>query len=417
MPTFLTRIETKHISFMLNILVSLFFITVLMFKKGYSYVPMTLGGISVIYLLLYIFKFKKKWVLDKDDKWLIFAFLAYFATFVMSAVVHGDGFREVDNPSRVLLFIPLILLFSQFPINTKILFHAIPIGSAITGILAIYQKFSLKLGRPFPEVMSIQAGDIAMTLGTLTLAIAIYLSINKKYKVAILYFVFAFLGMYSSILTLTRGAWLTLIVTLPLLLWFYRKQINKKLIAISSLCFIAFISLGISTNPMVKQRVNIITNEINLYFTKKNAMTSVGARLEMWKGTLLAVQEKPILGWGSQGYNRFKQELVKKGQAHKIITTFTSEHNQYLDTLAKRGLVGLIALLSIFFVPFIYFYKKYKENEISQSIAVLGFIHITTVMVYCLTQSFFLHNSGSIFYFFGLVVLYCAIKHQKNQDI
>lgn len=416
MPTFLTRIETKHISFMLNILVSLFFITVLMFKKGYSYVPMTLGGISVIYLLLYIFKFKKKWVLDKDDKWLIFAFLAYFSTFVMSAIVHGDGFRVIDNPSRVLLFIPLILLFSQFPINQKVLLHAIPIGSAVTGLLAIYQKFALNLWIPFPEIMSIQAGDIAMTLGTLSLAITTYLVYNKQYKIALLYLIFSFLGMYSSILTLTRGAWITVIVTLPLIFLLYKKKLNIKLIIVGLISLIALISFSLSS-PFVKERTNLISIEIHDYFEHNNSTSSIGARLDMWKSTILAAQEKPILGWGYKGYSQFKKELAEKGIANPIITTFTSEHNQYLDTLAKRGLVGLIALLSIFFVPFIYFYKKYKENEKNQSIAVLGFIHIATVMIYCLTQSFFSHNSGNIFYFFGLVVLYCAIKHQKNQDI
>ena len=416
MPTFLTKIETKHISFMLNILVSLFFITVLMFKKGYSYVPMTLGGISVIYLLLYIFKFKKKWVLDKDDKWLIFAFLAYFATFVMSAIVHGDGFRVIDNPSRILLFIPLILLFSQFPINQKVLLHAIPIGSAVTGLLAIYQKFALNLERPFPEIMSIQAGDIAMTLGTLSLAITTYLVYNKQYKIALLYLIFSFLGMYSSILTLTRGAWITVIVTLPLIFLLYKKKLNIKLIIVGLISLIALISFSLSS-PFVKERANLISIEIHDYFEHNNSISSIGARLDMWKGTILAAQEKPILGWGYKGYSQFKKELAEKGIANPIITTFTSEHNQYLDTLAKRGLVGLIALLSIFFVPFIYFYKKYKENEINQSIAVLGFIHITTVMVYCLTQSFFSHNSGSIFYFFGLVIFYCALKHQKTQSI
>lgn len=416
MPTFLTRIETKHISFMLNILVSLFFITVLMFKKGYSYVPMTLGGISVIYLLLYIFKFKKKWELDKDDKWLILAFLAYFSTFVMSAIVHGDGFRIIDNPSRVLLFIPLILLFSQFPINQKVLLHAIPIGSVVTGLLAIYQKFALNLERPFPEIMSIQAGDIAMTLGTLSLAITTYLVYNKQYKIALLYLIFSFLGMYSSILTLTRGAWITVIVTLPLIFLLYKKKLNIKLIIVGLISLIALISFSLSS-PFVKERANLISIEIHDYFEHNNSTSSIGARLDMWKATILAAQEKPILGWGYKGYSQFKKELAEKGIANPIITTFTSEHNQYLDTLAKRGLVGLIALLSIFFVPFIYFYKKYKENEINQSIAVLGFIHITTVMVYCLAQSFFSHNSGSIFYFFGLVIFYCTLKHQKAQNI
>lgn len=67
-------IQIKHFTLMLNLLVALFFVTVLVLKKGYSYVPMVLGGISVIYTLVYFFKFKQKWQLAKADEWLIFSF-------------------------------------------------------------------------------------------------------------------------------------------------------------------------------------------------------------------------------------------------------------------------------------------------------------------------------------------------------
>ena len=110
-------IQSKHFSFAINALVALFFATVLIFKKGYSYVPMALGGISIFYAVFYFFKLKQKWRLAKEDKWLIFSFLFYFTTFLLSIVIHKDSFREIDNPSRILLFIPLLLLFSQFPIK------------------------------------------------------------------------------------------------------------------------------------------------------------------------------------------------------------------------------------------------------------------------------------------------------------
>ncbi|HDL5520382.1 TPA: ligase, partial [Mannheimia haemolytica] len=42
----LKKIEKPQITLFVNILVAAFFVTVLTFKKGYSYVPMTLGVIA-----------------------------------------------------------------------------------------------------------------------------------------------------------------------------------------------------------------------------------------------------------------------------------------------------------------------------------------------------------------------------------
>lgn len=135
---------------------------------------MTLGIIATLTFLLYRFKLKLKWQFDKEEKYFIFALIAYFLTFVMSAVFNGDGFREIDNPSRILLLIPLIFFFRIYPIKKTTIFHFIPIGAFIAGVLAIHQKFFLNLHRPFPGIMSIQAGDIAIALAIFSIVISFY---------------------------------------------------------------------------------------------------------------------------------------------------------------------------------------------------------------------------------------------------
>lgn len=410
------HISRQHISLIINILASLFFITVLMFKKGYSYVPMMLGGISVIYLLLYLFKFKQKWTLDKEDKGIIFAFLLYFATFVISAVVHGDGFREVDNPSRVLLFIPMILLFSQFPINTKILFHTIPVGALIAGLIAIYQKLYLNETRAFISYMSIQAGDISMTLGVLSLAIVFYFLSQQQYKTASIYMLFSLSGMSASVLANTRGAWISIIITLPLLFWLYRKYISKKLLLIIAIVLSIFIGLSLSS-PHVIAKLKLIKTQSISYIEKNNAKTSVGARLDMWNSALLAFQEKPILGWGSKGYIQLKKEQVSEKKIHPMTLTFNDAHNQYLDMAAKRGIVGILGLFVIFLIPLTYFLRSLSSiKPVSRALSILGVFHIISAMIYGLTQTFLAHNSGSIFYFFLVIVFYSLIKINENSE-
>ena len=182
-------IQTKHFALMLNLLVALFFVSVLVLKKGYSYVPMVLGSISIIYTLVYFLKFKQKWQFSKSDKWLIFSFLFYFITFLLSIIINKDSFREIDNPSRILLFIPLLLLFSQFPIKIKTILYSVPVSAMITGLTALFQKFQLGYLKPFPEIMHIQVGNIAISLATFSLVIAIYFTVKREYKSALFYFI------------------------------------------------------------------------------------------------------------------------------------------------------------------------------------------------------------------------------------
>lgn len=220
MPFSWNPISRQHISLIINILASLFFITVLMFKKGYNYVPMILSGISVIYPLLYLVKFKQKWTTDKEDKGIIYAFLLYFATFVISAVVHGDGFREIDNPSRILLFIPLILLFTQFPLKPQFIFHAIPIGATVTGFLALYQKFVLG-AKAFTNVTHhIQSGNISVTLSMLSVVVGIYWFIKKDYKCAALCLIGVLFGLLLSVISGARGGWVGLPLVMLAILFF-----------------------------------------------------------------------------------------------------------------------------------------------------------------------------------------------------
>ena len=140
----------KYITFCINVFVGLFFTTVLIFKKGYSYVPITLGAVSVIYVIIYFIKLKTYDELSKIDKIFIFSLLYYFISFLLSVFINLDSFREIDNPSRVLLFIPLFILFRHFPLKIDTILYAIPTGAIITGCVALFQKFYLGYDKPFP---------------------------------------------------------------------------------------------------------------------------------------------------------------------------------------------------------------------------------------------------------------------------
>ena len=405
-------IQVKHLTLMFNLLVVLFFATVLIFKKGYSYVPMALGGISIIYALVYFLKFKKKWQFLKSDKWLIFSFLFYFITFLLSIIINKDSFREIDNPSRILLFIPLLLLFSHFPIKIKTILYSVPVGAMITGLTALFQKFQLGYLKPFPEIMHIQVGNIAISLAIFSLVIAIYFTVKREYKSALFSFIGVMLAMSTSALSGARGGWVGLPIVLLTILFLYRQYISKKLI----FSLIAVIGIGITTlitNPKfgIEQRYNAAKSDITLYLEKNNKNSSLGARFDMWENALIAIKQAPLFGHGSKGYESFKDQQIKSKQMAQTTLQFNSLHNQYLESWVKRGFVGFIGLMLVTLMPLFYFIRNLKEPSLEiKCVTILGITHVLSHLFYFMSQSFLAHNSGSVFYFFVLILLYISSK-------
>ena len=98
--------------------------------------------------------------------------------------------------------------------------------------------------------------------------------------------------------------------------------------------------------------------DIQLYLDNHDGNTSLGARFEMWKSALEMAKEKPLFGWGIQGATEKRKQETEEKIATGNIGQFTHAHNQYLDDLSKRGVVGLLALLAVLFIPLRAFMKS-----------------------------------------------------------
>ncbi|AHG83588.1 RfaL protein [Bibersteinia trehalosi USDA-ARS-USMARC-189] len=123
----------------------------------------------------------------------------------------------------------------------------------------------------------------------------------------------------------------------------------------------------------------------------------------MWKSALIGIQEKPLFGWGLEGVKQLRKKHYEQRIISEYASQFTHAHNQYLHDANVRGLCGLAALLALFFVPLSIFFKNMRQernNTQNHLWGSLGIIHILSTMGYCLTQAFFSHNSGMMFYIF-----------------
>ena len=402
----------------INFAVTFFFLSIFIVKGGYNIAPALLILLGLGYGIYALTK-KTRFNLSSTDKLLIYSYLFYFFIFVLSLVFNDGKIRELDYPSRVLLFIPVLLLLFKYPIKTCVLSYSIPFGGIIVVCMALYDKFILNLNpEQNPRIMHIQGGDISMSLGIFSLIIALYAHKKKDVKLTTLSVIGGLCGIVGSLLSTARGGWVAFPVLLIVILYIYRHSLSKRFF-LTFFGIIVVASIGISQMPnnRIMERINVAQKDVQLYLDKNNGNTSLGARFEMWKSAIAMVKEKPLFGWGIQGATEKRKQETKEKIATGNIGQFTHAHNQYLDDLSKRGIIGLLALLAVLFIPLRAFMKKLNTtNDEVKLIATLGVAHILSVMIYGLSQGFLVHNSGTIFYFFLTIVFYAAIRtHQKAE--
>ncbi|OOF51195.1 RfaL protein [Rodentibacter genomosp. 1] len=411
--------KQNFLPFLANFGISAFFLSVLTFKGGHNFAPFFLMALGIGYGIYGLIK-KFKWNLSQEDKWLIYSYIFYFSVFVLSFLVNDEKGRVLDNPSRAILLIPTLVLLLRIPLKLCALIYAIPLGSVIVGLVALYDKFILHSPMAYsPRTMQIQGGDIAMSLGLFSLVIGLYYWQKSQKKITALCILASFFGILGSILSTARGGWVALPIMLIVMLWIYRHSLSKKFfLGVISLFVIALIGISQMPNSRMMERFSLIHTDIASY-EKNNANTSLGLRFDMWKSAVLMIKEKSIFGWGEKGSIEKRKQDVQGNVVTGNIGQFDHAHNQYLDDFSKRGVIGFIALLGVLLVPLYQFKRNLNSASFDvKLVATLGTVHILSIMIYCLSQGFLTHNSGNIFYLLLTVVFYAMLRQaEKTQNL
>lgn len=406
----------KYCRLFANVSIFCFFTLLLVFPKGYNYGSTALLVVSVLFLLYTIYKKINIIGLVKQNKSIFIAISFYFLTVLFFILFHGEKMKLIDNPLRAFLFLSVTIFMVYSAVKLDVLLYSIPLGSFIAGLVALYQYYILHLPAAFNEQMKIQSGDIAMSLGLFSLVIALYLFEIKQNKFALLAVIAGSFGVLASVLSFTRGGWVGFPIILITILYIYRNILSKKLLGAVVLSILIG-GISLSTNEQLINRILDVKNNL-IHYSENSKDGSIGARLDMWKMGGYAFIEHPISGWSLKALDEYKKNLADKGIVSREFTVYSHLHNQFIDELAKKGILGGVAILGIFLVPLYSFYRKQKKflnNKKIKLLTTLGIIHVLATMFYCLTQVFFAHNSGNIFYFFVLLVFWSFMINEKSK--
>lgn len=386
-------------------------------ENGYHYGPGFIFLSSVFLFLL-----RPKWsVLNKDDKALFWTFFFFSLSMFFYACIDVDGkLRDVDLPSKYLLTLPVLFLLLISGDKKEWLWYGIIGGNFLALPIAIYQKYVVGESRASGWENAIHFGNISILLAFLSLVSAIYFFSQNSKKMFILSLFASFIGIAVSILSGTRGGWVAIPLIAFFLYWESRALLTKKMRKIVFMLFSSFILICLFVPQVgVQNRMLKAVEDVKVYLNG-DTDTSVGLRFEMWKASWYMFTQKPLLGVGASQSKKIREGLADEGYISKNAVNFSTAHNEYLEALSERGIVGLIFLLALYLVPMKLFLRKlrvYKNNWEIKSYALAGAIIPMCFMDFGLTMVMLSYSIGVTLFAFPIVYFWAAVRWAERDEL
>ena len=409
------NIPSLNLSIFSSVCVFLTFSLSLVVPGGYSYGPALLLSAS----FLFSYKVACSVKIDALGKIIFFSFALYFLNLAFDIVYHDMPLREYDRPSRLLFALGVMFFLLKYPPKVEYFWSGLALGALFSGLLAFWQKFFLGIGRPPLHMSAIQFGNLAMLLGLLCSVGAIS-KVKDSEILRLLLVVGGGFGVLASLLSGSRGGWIGFPVIVIFVVSSYvdSKTRALKLIILPLIALIALVMMVPQLG--VKDRLEMAVFDVQQYFDEHKTNTSVGTRLELWRAGLIMFPDKPFLGWGEEGYSAEKARLADEGVVASSIRYNSHLHNDFMDALVVRGSIGFLVLLLFYLLPLAKIFSLLDDccNEKAKPYLVSMAVVIFCYIDFGLTQVFWSHNSGAMFYSFLMVFLYVFyLKEKKGEDL
>ncbi|MBU1262269.1 O-antigen ligase family protein, partial [bacterium] len=182
-------------------------------------------------------------------------------------------------------------------------------------------------------------------------------------------------------------------------------------------------TLGRFAKEFLLQKPKVKNEEIETNLTEKKVEIkgSAKVRLCIWKDIGRNLLKKPLLGTGPDtmaiSYPKYRSlEAVRTVGAY---ATAESSHNEFLDIVAQKGILGALMYLWIL-IAFLYFSIKAISSEKGEGWWILGMILSWLSYIFQAQTAFGVHSTESLFWVLtgGIGVLYKKqIKKEKPKRL
>lgn len=386
--------------------IGLLFFTLFIFLQCISNAAANIAlGIAIFFLSLQLIFLQKENNSDllgifwKENKNLICIFSIFWFTIFLSAIFSADAIKGLKiffgqfvyrtAPLFVILYFFRELKFAKLFLILCILSCSIDVIGSV-----LHQGIGPRLGGFFGSPMTL-AGFLIITIPILFCSILEWKQKTTSLVICIVFFTISFLGL---LLNVTRGAWLAVAITLPIISILYDRSLKKILFLIA---FIVATSLVFMANPHLQQRAESITS---------TTFQSNTERLLMWNSALHMLKDHPAFGVGIGQYaekyiNEYRSVEAKEIQRHC--------HNNFLQMLAENGLIGFLGFVFLFGYLLIVSLVNFFRHRNSFSLLIFGVT--LDLMLQGLTEYNF--GNSAVIKFYWTVLGCLLILMRANYDL
>ncbi len=324
--------------------------------------------------------------LARDERVLLLGLLLIPLGMSLS-LINSDDWASVGSKFEKLLqvlFFPLAYLFLRGLMTdlARPFFWGVMVSAPVLMLVGIYEVFYEGKPRAEGGIYSIFYGDIAVYFLVILLSYKCA-GLGQKNRWIIGFSIFS--AVIAMFLSGTRGAWLALLMLLPVIVFLFRDAMPAWKWRRIGIGVLALLVVFFSIPNLVHDR--LMDGVQNLKNLESSPHTSWGTRYHLWKLSISVWKEHPWIGTGLGDMNH---EMRLAHELGEYPSGFHSNaHNIFFDAMATTGTIGLLVMVVGFFViPLWFFARKYRlhHDPYFRFVALAGFLGIIAFALFGLTD-------------------------------
>ncbi|MDW5377013.1 O-antigen ligase family protein [Halomonas sp. HP20-15] len=361
--------------------------------------------------------------LDREDGLLLLALLVFAGVWLVDVLRSGVWPQPLGGDGRWLPLWPalaaglLVWLRCHTPSARGWLLGLLT-ATLGAGAIACYERGWIGLARADNSMNAIPFGNLALLLGALSL-IAMLGRLGSSRRRArwltVMLGVAACSGFVASLLSGTRGGW----VALPLLFWLiYRsfkpflpmRHVRGPFIILGTL----LILVVCLPQTGVAARLVLAVDDVQRYYMAGETATSLGLRLEMWRGGLALFADRPVTGWGEDRLEAARDARIVTGELDRGVSDYDQLQSDFIDTAARRGMLGVLSLAGLYGVPLLLFSRHLRSAKRAwqRTLALSGIVIVVAFIDFGLSQSLLRDSRGLAGYLGLCTICWTLLKAQ-----
>jgi len=307
----------------------------------------TLFMVLAAYSLGVLVSLPSRWHgLERAERVVLVGLLALFLAPLLSLANADDldsFVKTYERYARFLLIVPVYLMVRGFRRDLwPFLIAGCLLAGPVMATSAWYDVEMLKLPRAQGPYHPIVFGDIAVLVALLQI-VWIVTAQRSVWHLSLL--ISLPTTLYAVILSGTRGAWVTLVLCLPVAAYAFARDRGKRFSPTTALIVLLLsVALIFIAWPSLKQKYEQTRTNFRLWTEGTLENNSIGNRIELWDLAIQIWQDHPLLGSGAGDFKSHVKR-AREDEGTGFMLDFDHAHSIYLHYLATTGTVVFVVML------------------------------------------------------------------------